>query len=337
MCQRSLRSKAKMNIQSVTVALGITAICAISVEHVRAEDYPSKPVRLIVGFTAAGVTDFLARAIAPRLSDVLGTQFVVDNRPGASGMIANDLVAKAAPDGSTLLVASGSSITSNPHMRSKMPYDSLKDLAPITQIAVFSFVLVSHPGVPAKTVRELVALAKAKPGVLTFGSSGIGTAFHLSCELFNRTANVNIVHIPYKGGSAALIDILGGRVDLMFYSLATLQPYIESRKLRAIAVTSLVRSPQLPDVPTVDESGLRGFEMSGWQGMFAPGKTPESIVGRLNTSIVKVLTTPAIRELWKTQGLDVATNTPEQFAAIVKHEYDRYGKLIKAAGIKVEQ
>lgn len=301
-----------------------------------AQTYPVKPVRFVLGYPAGTTVDVLARPIAHRLSGVFGQQFLVDNRPGATGMIANEQVAKAAPDGYVLLVAPGSSITSNPHMRLKLPYDSLKDLAPVTQIGAFSYVLVTHPAVPAKTLKELIALAKARPGFLTFGSSGVGSGFHLAGELLKTMARIDILHVPYKGGNLALTDLMAGRIDMMFYSLAVAQPQIRAGRVRALAVGSPKRDGLLPEVPTISELGLRGYDMSGWHGIFAPGGTPREIINRLNAAVVKVLAEPDMRELWASQGMAVVTNTPEQFAAKVKSDYDRYQKIIKAAGIKPE-
>jgi tripartite-type tricarboxylate transporter receptor subunit TctC len=298
--------------------------------------YPAKPIRLVLGFPAGTNVDVLARPIAQRMTEMLGQPVVVDNRPGATGLIANEFIAKAPPDGYSLLVAPGSSLTSAPHLKLKMPYDSLKDFAPIIQINSFPQVLIVNPTVPAKSVKELIALARAKPGTLTFGSSGTGSAFHLAGELFKSMAKVDMLHVPYKGGNLALNDLLGGRLDLMFYSLAIANPQIKAGKLRAIAVTGLKRDPLQPDVPTVDESGLKGYEIVGWHGFLAPAGTPQEIVNRVNATVAKILGTAEIRELWTSQGMAVVTNTPEQFAQRIRADFEKYGRIVKAVGIRAE-
>jgi tripartite-type tricarboxylate transporter receptor subunit TctC len=314
--------------------LGLALFLALFAMSAGAQAYPTKTVRVILGFPPGGVTDVLIRAIAQQLTEKLNAQFIVDNRPGATGMIASDAVARAAPDGYTLLGSPGSAITSLPHLRTKMPYDSLKDLAPVIQIAGFSYVLVTHPGVPARTVKDLVSIARTQPGFLTFASPGIGTAFHLSGELLQNMAKIEMLHIPYKGGAAALIDLVTGRIDFMFYSVGVVHPSIESGKLRAIAVTGERRHPQLPDVPTIDESGLPGYEMVGWQGIFTTAGTSEQVIERLNSTISRILLTPEMKAFWTKQGMDFSANSPGQFSALVASEYQRYGTLIKTAGIK---
>jgi len=309
-------------------------VCAGPVQA--AESYPGKPVRIVVGFPPGGVTDVLARPIAQKLSEKHGVQFIVENRPGATGQIANEAVVKAAPDGHTLLAAPGSSISSYPHMRKSMPYDSLADLAPVAEIARFAYVLVRHPAVPARSIKELVALAKSRPGNLTYASPGVGTAFHLSGELLQNMAKIDMVHVPYKGGAAAMTDMLGGRVDLLFYSLAVVQPLIESKRLFAIAVTGLERMPQLPDVPTIDESGLRGYEMTGWQGLFAPSKTSQTVVAQLNGDINALFSSGSLKDLWSSQGMAFVPNDVAQFRKLVRADYERYARLVRIAGIKPE-
>jgi tripartite-type tricarboxylate transporter receptor subunit TctC len=290
----------------------------------------------VLGFPAGTNVDILARPVALRMSEVLGQQVIVDNRPGATGLIANELVAKSAPDGYTLLVAPGSSLTSTPHLRVKMPYDSLKDFVPIAQMNSFPQVVIVNPGVPAKNVKELIALAREKPGVLTYGSSGVGSAFHLAGELFASMAKVKMLHVPYKGGNLALTDLIGGRIDVMFYSLAVALPQIKAGKVRAIAVTGLKHDALLPELPTVDESGLHGYDITGWHGFFAPAGTPREIVSRLNGAIGKILGTQEIRDLWASEGMEVVITTPEQFAQRMRADYEKYGRIVKAVGIKPE-
>jgi tripartite-type tricarboxylate transporter receptor subunit TctC len=300
------------------------------------QTYPSKAIRLVLGFPAGTNVDVLARPIAQHMSEALGQPVIVENRPGATGLIANELVAKAAADGYTLLVAPGSSLTSSPHLKLKMPYDSLQDFVPIIQMNSFPQVLIANPVVPARTVRELIALARARPGVLTFGSSGSGSAFHLAGELFRTMAKIDMLHVPYKGGNIALNDLIGGRLDVMFYSLAIANPHIAAGKLRAIAVTGLEREPLQPEVPTVDESGLKGYEMIGWHGFFGPAGTSREVIVRLNAAVAEILRTRQIGELWASQGMKVVTNTPEQFAQRVRADYEKYRRIVKAVGIKPE-
>jgi tripartite-type tricarboxylate transporter receptor subunit TctC len=317
-------------------ALVALLFCACGFAAHAQSAYPAKPIRLVLGFPAGTNVDVLARPIAQRMTETLGQPVVVDNRPGATGLIANELVAKAPPDGYALLVAPGSSLTSTPHLKLKMTYDALKDFAPIIQINSFPNVLIVNPTVPAKSVRELIAIARAKPGMLTFGSSGTGSAFHLAGELFKSMAKIDMLHVPYKGGNLALNDLLGGRLDLMFYSLAIANPQIRAGKLRAIAVTGLKRDPLQPDVPTVDESGLKGYEIIGWHGFLAPAATPQEIVRRINATVAKILGTAEIRELWASQGMEVVINTPEQFAQRIRADYEKYGRIVKAVGIRPE-
>lgn len=301
-----------------------------------AQPYPSKPIRLVHGFATGGPIDVFSRPIAQKLSESFKLQVVVDSRPGATGTIANELIAKSAPDGYTLLAAPSSGMTATPHLF-KVNYSPMGDFAPIIQIGEFPFVLVAHPSVPAKTARELIVLAKAKPGVLTYGSAGIGSAFHLAGELFSMTAGVKMLHVPYRGGgTAAHIDLIGGRLDLMWDSVGLMLPYLQAGRLRAIGVTGPRPSPALPGIPTVADSGLPGYEISGWLGVFAPAATPKEIIGFLNASIAKVLASPEIKELWKTLAMDIVPSTPEQFAARMRFDYERYGKLIKSTGVKID-
>jgi tripartite-type tricarboxylate transporter receptor subunit TctC len=301
-----------------------------------AQTYPVKPIRLIHGFASGSAIDVFSRPLAQKMTEQLGQQVVVDGRPGATGTIANDLVAKSAPDGYTLLAAPGSAMAATPHLF-KVSYNSLRDFAPIHQISDFSYVLVAHPAVPAKSARELIAMAKAKPGYLTYGSTGIGSGFHLAGELFCAMANVQMLHVPYRGGgTAAITDLVGGRVDLMWDSLAVVKPQLQAGRLHAIGVTGTHRAAALPDVATIAESGLPGYEIVGWHGIFAPAGTPREIVERLSTTIAKILAAPDMRELWNTQAMEIHPSTPEQFAARLRADYDRYGKIIRDAGIKLQ-
>lgn len=320
------------------VAAGILGACAmLCVQAACSQPYPIKPIRLVHGFASGSAIDVFSRPLAQKLAESLGQQVVVDGRPGATGMIANDFVAKSAPDGYTLLAAPGSSMAATPHLY-KVPYDSLRDFAPVIQISTFSYVLVAHPAVPAKNARELIALAKTRREPLTYGSTGVGSGFHLAGELFAAMAGIPLLHVPYRGGgSAAIVDLVAGRVDLMWDSFAVVKPQMLAGKLRAIGVTGAQRAAALPDVPAIAQSGLPGYEMIGWHGVFAPAGTPREIVERLNGAIAKILATPDIRELWNTQAMEIAPSTPEQFASRLRFDFERYGKLIKSSGIKIQQ
>jgi len=301
---------------------------------VQAQTYPSKVVRIVLGFPAATTVDLLVRPLAQKLGESLGQQFIVDNRAGATGLIANETVARAAPDGYTLLGAPGSSLTSSPQMFAKPPFDVLRDFAPIAQIGAFGYVLIAHPGVPARNVKGLIALARAKPAFLTYGSSGIGSGFHLAGELFTGMAHLSMLHVPYKGGAAALTDMVAGRIDVMFYSLAVALPQIRAGKLRPLAVTGEKRDVLLPDVPTMDKAGVKGYEMTGWHGLLAPAGTPAAVLDKLNAEIVRILQSADMRRLWARYGMETPSTTRAQFAAVIKSDYEKYAKLIKAAGIK---
>ena len=295
--------------------LRFTALAAlVSLYHggAAAQTYPSKPIRLIHGFASGSAIDVFSRPLAQKLSEQLGQQVVVDSRPGATGTIANDIVAKSAPDGYTLLAAPGSAMAATPHLF-KVSYNSLRDFAPVHQISDFSYVLVAHPSVPAKSARELIAMAKAKPGYLTYGSTGIGSGFHLAGELFCAMANVQMLHVPYRGGgTAAITDLVGGRVDLMWDSLAVVKPQLQAGRLHAIGVTGPRRAAALPNVSTIAESGLPGYEIVGWHGIFAPAGTPREIVDRLSNTIGKILGAADIRELWSTQAMEIFPSTPTE-------------------------
>jgi len=292
-------------------------------------------VKIILGFPAATTVDLLVRPLAQKLGESLGQQVIVENRSGATGLIANEAVARAAPDGYTLLGAPGSSLASSPQMFAKPPFNVLEDFAPISQIGAFGYVFIVHPGVPVKSVKELIALARAKPGFLTYGSSGIGGGFHLAGELFTSMARVNMLHVPYNGGAAAMNDILAGRIDMMFYSMAVARPHIQTGKLRPLSVTGMNRDELLPEVPTMDEAGLKGYEMTGWHGLVAPAGTPVAVINKLNAEIVRLLQTADMKRLWNRYGMGTPTATPAQFAEVIKSDYEKYSKLIKSAGIKL--
>jgi tripartite-type tricarboxylate transporter receptor subunit TctC len=301
-----------------------------------AADYPTKPIRLVVPFSAAGTTDFLARAIAQKLGQNMRTTVIVDNRPGAGGNIGSDIVAKSDPDGYTLLLGTVGTHAINASLYKKMPYDTVKDFAPITLVASVPNIVVVHPSVPAKSIKELLALAKSKPGQLTFASSGNGSSIHLSGELFKSMAGVDMLHVPYKGSGPAVSDLIGGQVNMMFDNMPSSLPHVKAGRLRAIAVTSAKRSPAAPDVPTIAESGVPGYEAVAWFGVLAPAGTPPAIVNKLNAEIVKVLKSPDVAQRLASQGAEPVSNTPEEFSAYIKTEMVKWAKVIKASGAQVD-
>ena len=298
-----------------------------------AQSYPSKPIRLVHGFPPGAAIDVFSRPVAQKLAEALGQPVPVDARPGATGTIANELVSKAAPDGYTLLASPGSAMAATPHLF-PIRYKAL-DFTPIIQIADFSYVLVAHPAVPIRSARDLIALAKTKPGMLTYGSPGVGTGFHLAGELFASSAGVKLLHVPYKGGgSTSVADTVAGRVDMMWDSLGVVRPYVQAGRLRVIGVTGERRAAALPEAPTLAESGLPGYSITGWHGIFGPPGMPREIVTTLNATIAKILATPEIKDLWATLAMEIVPSSPEQFAARVRADYEKYGKLIKSIGLK---
>jgi tripartite-type tricarboxylate transporter receptor subunit TctC len=319
------------------IAAAAMVCCTLIPVDVQAQAYPTRTVRVVHGYATGSAIDVFSRPLAQKLSQALGQQFVIDARPGATGTIGSEIVVKSAPDGYTLLAAPSSALGSTPHLQ-KLSYDTLRDFAPIAQINEFYSVIVAHPSVPAKNSAELIALAKSKPGYLTFGSTGIGSGFHLNMEYFCQMAGIKLLHVPYRGGgSAAITDLLAGRVDLMLDNIGVVKPQLDAGKLKAIGVTGRKRVPALPNVPTIDESGLPGYESVGWHGWLAPAGTPKEIITQLNAAIRKVLATPEIGNLWASQGVNLADTTPEQFAARVRQDYDRYGKLIKSVGLAIQK
>jgi tripartite-type tricarboxylate transporter receptor subunit TctC len=301
-----------------------------------AQSYPDKSVRMVVPFAAgAGSNDIMARLVAQKLSDALGQQFVVDNRPGASGIIGTDIVAKAPPDGYTVLMMS-LTFTVNPSLFSKLPYDTVRDLIPVTMVASAPLMLVVHPSVPAKSVTEFIAYAKANPGKLNFGSGGPGTTPHLAGEMIKTMAGIQVTHIPYKGGAPALTDLVAGQIQFMCENIPGTLPFAKAGKLRALAVTDLKRSPLLPELPTLDEAGLKGYQIVGWNGLFVPAGTPQPIVNRLNAEVVKALALPDVKDRLATLGADAVGDTPQHFAVFIKAEIPKWAKVVKDAGLKIE-
>ena len=301
-----------------------------------AQAYPSQPIKMIVPFTAGGTTDILARTIGQKLSEAWRQPVIVENRPGAGGNIGADVVAKAKPDGYTILMGTIGTQAINASLYSKMPYDAAKDFAPVTLVAMVPNVLVVHPAVNARTVGELVALAKAKPGELNFASSSTGGSPHLSGEMFKQMTGANIVHVPYKGSAPAITDLLGGQVSLMFDNLPSALPQVKAGKLRALGVTSARRSQAAPDIPTIAESGVPGYEVDSWFGILAPAATPKEIVSKLNVEIVRILKIPEVRERLLEQGAEPVGDTPEQFAEHIRKETVKWARVVKASGAKAD-
>jgi len=321
-------------MRKASIAVIMTTLCGVvQLAWAQSESYPSRPIRFIAANAPGGGLDITARAISPKLSAALGQQVIVDNRAGAAGSVAAEIVAKSAPDGYTIMVGSLGGLAVNPHLYKGLGYHPLRDHAAITWAASGSNVLVVHPSVPAKSVQELIALAKAQPGKLSYGSSGAGNAGHLAGELFNGMAGVKMVHIPYKGGAPAMIDLLAGQIHLIFSSAPTAVPQVKNGKIRGLAVTTAKRSVVLPDLPTIAEAGLPGFEADNWYGVVTTMKTPRPIIDRLNAEIVRALHAPDVKQLLLTQGLEVRTSTPQEFGAYIKSEFEKWGQVIRTAGI----
>ena len=301
--------------------------------YAMAQDYPSKSVRILVGFAAGGGTDTAARMVAQKLFERLGQPIVVENRAGSGGIIATDAVAKAAPDGYTLLMmAAADSI--QPAVRLKMPYEIPKDFSPISLVATGAFVLVIHPSVPARNVKELIAIARNRPGQLNYATSGIGSSAHLAAELMNSLAKIKTIHVPYKGVSQGVVGVASGEADMIFASVTAAQPLIDSGRLRPIAMSTAKRSALMPNMPTLHESGVPGYDRTGWYGMMGPAGLPRDVLTKLNASIVKAVNTPEMKAAFFKQGLEAETNTPEQFTEMIRREVEQNIKLARAAGIK---
>jgi tripartite-type tricarboxylate transporter receptor subunit TctC len=294
---------------------------------------PGRQVRIVVPFPAGGQADFQARLVAPRLSAALGVPVIVDNRPGASSIIGVQEVARAAPDGHTLLYTIASPIVVNPHLFAKLPYDPLRDLTPITLTALAAQVLVAHVSVRANSVSELVAYAKANPGKLNFGSYGPGTSSHLYGEMLKASAGIDIVHVPYKGAADATKDLVAGRIDLMFMAPTAPLPYVRQRNLKVLGVVGDKRSSSFPNVPSIAEQGFQGLELTGWLGIFAPAGTPASTVDRLDSELAKILREPDLVERFRQGGSDATSTTPAAFAALVQEDYEKWGEVVRRLGV----
>jgi tripartite-type tricarboxylate transporter receptor subunit TctC len=325
------RSKHLVAICAALVAFGGVAHAQTS----SAQAYPVKPIRILVGFAAGGGTDTGARMVANEISKSLGQPVIVENRPGSGGIIATEAVAKAPADGYTLLMmAAADSI--QPAMRQKMPYELPKDFSPISLVVSGAFVLVVHPSVPAKNVKELVAIARSQPGKLNYATSGIGSSAHMAAELMNSLAKVKTIHVPYKGVSQAVVGVASGEADFVFASVTAAQPLIDAGRLRPIGMSTAKRSALMPKMPTLHESGVPGYDRTGWYGIIGPGGMPREIVAKLNAAIVKAVNTPEMKAAFFKQGLESETNTPEQFTEMIRREVDQNVKLARAAGIKPE-
>ena len=322
-----------MSARALPAALALAGLWIAA--PVSAQPYPAKPIRVIVAFAPSGIADFAARSVSQKLSESLGVPVIVENRPGAGGITGAEVVAKSPPDGYTLLVTSISH-TINPSVRKNLPFDAVRDFAPVTLITDAPNFLVVHPSLPVKSVKELIALARGRPGQITYASSGAGTSTHLSGELFKSLARIDIVHVPYKGGGPAVIDLVGGHVQMMFSTLPSVLQQVRAGKLRGLAVTGARRFPAAQEFPTMIEAGVAGFEVSGWSGMFAPAGAPREAVSRLAAEIGKILRAPELKERFLVQGAEPVGNTPEEFAAFVLSEIAKWKKVVAASGMQAD-
>ncbi len=328
-----------MNMKTPTPAAlaQVTSLALLALAGaVHAQNYPSKPVRIIIPFPPGGNTDIYARPVSAKMGEIYGHQMVVDNRPGAGGSIGMQIAASQPADGYTLVWGSTSTHGVGPNVYKKLPYNAVRDFEPVILTVVAQNILVVHPSVPAKNVKELIAIAKAKRGGLSFASSGNGTISHLAGELFHNMTGADIVHVPYKGSSPAMVDLLSGQIDLMFDSLSSSLPQVRAGKLRALAVTGGKRFPDMKELPTVNESGLKGFDVSTWLAMWAPARTPPEIIGRLNTDIDKILHQPDMLRLMADNGAEPGGGPPERLGNLVKAEIAKWSAVVKAANIRIE-
>ncbi|MEK6592880.1 MAG: tripartite tricarboxylate transporter substrate binding protein [Pseudomonadota bacterium] len=326
--------KLQIRIVSRLLSSGLLVFVVSAALNVAAQSYPAKSIRIVVPFPAGGNADIFARIHAQKLSDAWGQPVVVDNRAGAAGIIGTQLVAKSPADGYTLLLGTTGTHTTNPAVYARLPYDPLKDFAPVSNLADSPFMLVVHPSVPATSLKQLIALARARPGQLNYASFGTGSSAHLAGEMLRTMAKIEIVHVPYKGGPPALADLIGGHVALMFNSLPAVIPQVKSGKLRALALAADKRTPTLPDMPTFAEAGLRGFEAGSWYGLLAPAGTPKDVIGRLHTETVRILALPDVRQRFASEGATPLGNSPDEFAEQIRKDHARWAKVARDAGIK---
>jgi tripartite-type tricarboxylate transporter receptor subunit TctC len=315
--------------------LAAAALLAVAAAGAHAQAYPSKPVRLVIGFPAGGAADILARIVGPRVAEQLGQQVVIDNRGGANGNIGAELVARAAPDGYTLMMVV-SSFATNHHLYSKLPFDPLRDFAPVSLLTSSPLIIVSHPSLPVKSVKDLIAVARSRPGEINCGVAGSGSGGHLTMELLKSMARIDILVVPHKGGGAAISDTLGGQLHLTLNNSLALMPHIKAGKLRALGVTSLQRLAVAPEIPTLAESGLPGFDSALWYGIVLPAKAPPAVVARLHGEFARVMQQPDLRERLTAEGVQVIGSTPEQFAEHLRRESDKWGKVIREARIRLD-
>jgi tripartite-type tricarboxylate transporter receptor subunit TctC len=312
------------------------ALCLLPVAQAVSQAFPAKPVRIVVPFSAGGPTDITARLIGPRMTELLGQPIVIDNRAGATGIIGAELVAKSPADGYTLLFGTASVVAINMVTYSKLPYDTLRDFLPLSPIMTTSTILVVHPSVPAKNLKELVALAKARPGEITLGSAGTGGTLHLPIEMLMKSANVKLTHVPYKGAAPAVTDVVGGQLTGMFVDLPVISPYVKSGRVRALAMASPKRSPYFPDVPTTKEAGYNDVELQNYYALFLPIKTPRDVVAKLHDAVVKTVNTPAVRDKLVETGADPLTMTSDEFTRFLRADIEMWGRVVKAAGVRVD-
>ena len=323
-----------MNHRNLSIVAGLAA--ALLAAPIAAQKYPERPVRVILGVPAGGTPDLLARTVIPGMSELLGQPLVVDNRGGAGGRIGAELAAHAAPDGYTLFMTSPGALTIAPHIVKGIAYDALKDFIPISLIATGPFLLIVHPSVPAKSVKELIALDKAAPGKLNYASSGSGTPNHMAMELFKSMSGAQFTHVPYKGAPQAVTDLLGGRVSATMNSIGPVLAHIKAGKLRPLGIASPKRSPQLPDVPPISEVGVPGYESGSWMGLLAPAKTPQKIVAQVGAAAVKTVHSPDTHARLESLGAEPVGDKPQEFAARIRREYEQSAKVVKAAGVRIE-
>lgn len=324
------------NVTTVIAGMMMCAVSSSAFAAAATPSYPTKPVRLIVAFPPGGSTDIIARLVGQRLGDKLGQQVIVDNRGGAGGTIGTEIAARATPDGYTLTMGTTSTHVIAPAAYAKVNYDPVKDFEPITLVASTPYLLVLHPGVKATNVKEFVALAKSQPGKLNYASAGNGVANHLAGELFKQMTGTDIVHVPYKGAPQAVTDVVGGHMNMMFNSISPIIGHIQAGRVRVLGIASLQRSPQLPDLPTISESGVPGFEAVNWFGMFAPAKTPKAIINRVNAALVSTVKSPDINAQFIKLGADPVGSSVEEFTAFVRRDMEKYAKIVKISGAKID-
>ena len=331
------KMRTRLAVAAVTVAMSwCTAVAHAAMTPAEVQAYPSKPIRIIVPFSPGGSGDAVMRIVGQKLTDAWGQPAIIDNRAGASGAIGLQIAAKSAPDGYTLVHGTASTHTINPILHKDLPYDAVRDFAPVAILMSTPNIIVAHPAVPVASLKELLQSARSKPGQISYASNGSGTASHMAGELLNLEAGIKLVHVPYKGAGQGIVEVLGGHVQLLIGAVATSLPHVTSGRLRALAVTSLQRSAATPGVPTVAESGLPGFSVVQWFALYAPAKTPQTIVAKLNTAINQALNQPAVKSEFTRQGFDVDNRTPEAFAVYMQEETVKWARLIKAAGIIAE-